>query len=158
MKKSDFNVKENIIWLRNNGGTEMKKENNMEEIRAELAMYWNYKRNGELKPEDVDLGSSRVVWMQCPDGHEFTLSIREFAMGIRCPYDCGKLMKGRTELSVKYPQLVQDFDAEKNGFGPDEIEFNSKMPLWWKCPNGHSYKMTIKNRKERECPYCGKIN
>lgn len=134
-----------------NGGTEMKKENCNEVIRAELAKYWNYKRNGKLRPEDVKLNSSRVVWMQCPWGHEFTLSIRDFAMGGRCPYDCGRARK----LSEKFPELVDAFDVEKNGFGPDEIEHTSKMPLWWKCPNGHSYKMTIKNRRLRkECPVC----
>lgn len=131
----------------------MNKKINMEEIRAELAMYWNYKRNGDLKPEDVDLRSSRVVWMQCPSGHEFTLSIRDFTLGFRCPYDCRRVRK----LSEKYPELIQYFDAEKNGFGPDEIEFNSKMPLWWKCPNGHSYKMTI-SRRRKGCPFCDKID
>lgn len=134
-----------------NGGTEMKKETCNEVIRAELAKYWNYKRNEELRPEDVKLNSSRVVWMQCPDGHEFTLSIRDFAKGYRCPYDC---LRVKT-LDQKYPELVQEFNVEKNGFVPNEIESDSKMPLWWKCPNGHSYKMTIKNRRLRkECPVC----
>ena len=129
----------------------MNKEIGVEEIRAELANYWNYERNGELKPEDVKLNSSKVVWMRCRDGHEFTLSIRDFTRGLRCPYDSGIVRR----LSEKFPELVPEFDTEKNGFGPDEIEHCSKMPLWWNCPNGHSYKMTISSkRRGKGCPIC----
>ena len=149
--KAVFQLQKKIYESIKNGGTEMKKEIGMEEIRAELANYWNYERNGSLKPEDVKLNSSRVVWMRCKDGHEFTISIKEFTKGRRCPYDAARVVK----LSVKYPELVHFFDFEKNGFGPHKIEFNSKLPLWWRCPNGHSYKMTISSkRRGKECPVC----
>lgn len=59
---------------------------------------------------------------------------------------------------MKFPELEKEFDTEKNGFRPDEIEYNSQMPVWWKCLNGHSYKMTVSKRTRRTrrkgCPCC----
>ena len=84
-----------------NGEFEMiNEEKRMTEVKAELKKYWNYERNAPLLPEAVKLNSTRVVWLKCPSGHDFTLSIRKFMLGCRCPYDCGMLCKGYTELSV----------------------------------------------------------
>lgn len=138
-----------------NGEFEMiNEEKRMTEVKAELKKYWNYERNAPLLPEEVKLNSNRVVWLKCPSGHDFTVRIRNFMLGARCPYDCG-LWIGRSGLSVKFPELEKEFDTEKNGFRPDEIEYNSQMPVWWKCLNGHSYKMPVSKRTRRKgCPCC----
>ncbi|MGN0315681.1 MAG: zinc-ribbon domain-containing protein [Fusicatenibacter sp.] len=129
--------------------------NDLKTMHPELIKEWNYKKNYPLRPENVRADSNKTVWWMCSSGHEYTESIRRMAIGFRCPYDSGKLTKGITDLNVKFPEIAKEFDTEKNGYGPDEIAFNSKMEVWWKCPNGHSYKMSVlKRTKGKGCPIC----
>jgi len=41
----------------------------------ELATEWHHFNNGDLKPQDVTLGSLKMVWWQCKRGHEWEARI-----------------------------------------------------------------------------------
>ena len=55
-----------------------------------------------------------------------------------------------------YPDIVGDWDVEKNGdLSPYNVSKSSGIRVWWKCKHGHSWQDTIAHRiGGRGCPYC----
>ena len=41
------------------------------EVRPNLAREWDYERNKPLTPADIETGSDKKVWWQCPQGHKY---------------------------------------------------------------------------------------
>ena len=64
----------------------------------EIASEWNYEKNNELKPENVSMGSNKVVWWKCSLGHEWKSSINNRTRGNKCPI-CSK--ENRVSLPEK---------------------------------------------------------
>ena len=61
--------------------------NDLKTTNPEVAIEWNYKRNGDLKPTDVKAGSNKMVWWKCEKGHEWEAKINTRTSGYRkCPY------------------------------------------------------------------------
>ena len=65
------------------------------------------------------------------------------------------------------PDIAEEWHPTKNGdLTPDKVLKTSKQRVWWRCPNGHDYEMTIVNRRQLKhrslidknkgiaCPYC----
>lgn len=77
-----------------------------------------------------------------------------------CPY-CKdrKLLRGYNDLATAYPELVAEWDFERNGdLGPDGIVSGSARRVWWRCGRGHAWQISAYNRTggaDRGCPYCG---
>ena len=60
-------------------------------------------------------------------------------------------------IAVRSPELVQEWDYEKNsGITPEMVNSLSNIKYWWICPNGHSYQAAPANRSAGNsgCPYC----
>ena len=51
-----------------------------------LATEWNYKKNGNLKPEHFLPNSGKKVWWTCAKGHEWQATIVNRNRGAGCPY------------------------------------------------------------------------
>lgn len=53
------------------------------------------------------------------------------------------------------PELLNEWDYEKNNIMPSDISIWSKNKVWWKCKEGHSWEATPNHRKKGQgCPYC----
>ena len=122
----------------------------------EIAREWNYDRNGDLKPEGVTVGSGKKVWWKCSKGHEWESTITNRAWGNNCPYCSGKkILEGFNDLSTLRPDLLSEWDYEKNKISPNQIGMGSHLKIWWKCKEGHEWQAPIYNRKKGiGCPYC----
>lgn len=60
-------------------------------------------------------------------------------------------------ITNQYPDLLHEWDYEKNGFlNPEYVSCKSTKKRWWKCKYGHSYKLSPSKRTQRKqgCPYC----
>jgi len=60
-------------------------------------------------------------------------------------------------LLSSYPELVKEWHPTKNGESkPGDYTHGSGKEVWWRCPNGHSYKSSIVGRttRSRGCPFC----
>lgn len=62
-------------------------------------------------------------------------------------------------LGYKFPELLKEWDYEKNGdIDPFSIAPGSHTPAWWVCEKGHSYNALISNRAHKtnptKCPIC----
>ncbi len=96
-----------IIGDRNNGHScpycsnqkTLKGYNDLGTLNPALAKEWNYERNGDLKPEDVTVGSNKKVWWKCSKGHEWQSIINNRHKGIGCPV-CN------AERNTSFPEYV----------------------------------------------------
>lgn len=53
------------------------------------------------------------------------------------------------------PELIVQWDFEKNTLLPAEITVGSGKKIWWKCEHGHSWEAAVYNRSAGQgCPYC----
>ena len=60
-------------------------------------------------------------------------------------------------LYNNYPELSSEWDKEKNGsLSPKEVLHTSRKIVWWKCPQGHSWKDSVYHRTIGHvgCPVC----
>lgn len=56
--------------------------------------------------------------------------------------------KGSISLAEKCPELIKEWDYDKNDKGPEEYSYGSGKKVWWKCEYGHSWETTINNRQQ----------
>lgn len=123
----------------------------------EMASEWDYERNNGITPDMVAKTSARPYWWLCPEGHSYRSSPGSRSRGCGCTYCAGKnVMKGFNDFASRYPELMKEWDWEKNaGIKPDEIPCNRHEKVWWIDEKGHSWKATTSNRiKGCGCPYC----
>ena len=127
---------------------------------------WCYEKN-IIKPNDISYGSGKKVWWKCNKGHTYISDVHHKTSGFyKCPYCSGHLViEGETDLKSKFPELLDEWDYEKNdklGIFPNEVSVHSNEKVWWKCDKGHSFFTSInvrtphKSRKKRfsTCPIC----
>lgn len=67
-----------------------------------------------------------------------------------------KLVKGVNDLETCFPNLIKEWDYNKNDKFPSQYCAYSTKKVWWKCGKGHSFEAVIQRRTARgkKCPYC----
>ena len=139
----------------------MQKENSLAVKHPEIAKEWNQEKNGILTPDMFYSGSSEKVWWKCSKGHEWQSIIYSRVYGTGCPYCSGrKAINGETDFETLNPELVKEWDYDKNGYlRPSEYTISSSAKVWWKCSKGHEWQNTLHSRTSGHgCPYCaGKL-
>jgi len=131
--------------------------NDLGTLNPKLAKEWSYEKNGDLKPEQFTANSGKKVWWKCPKGHEWQATIANRNRGNGCPYCSGRYaVKGKTDLATLNPNLIKEWNYEKNGdLTPKDFTANSTRKVWWRCIKGHEWQATVNNRNYgRNCPYC----
>ncbi len=133
--------------------------NDLETLHPELAKEWDYERNGNLKPSDILGGGNKYVWWKCSEyGHPYRSSIHNRIAGTGCPYCVNqKLLRGFNDLATTEPELVKEWDYEKNGdLKPSDIIGGHKK-VWWVCKNQHHYYASVSSRRAGAgCSVCAK--
>lgn len=135
----------------------IKGENDLQTVNPDLASEWNYEKNNGLTPADVLPKSNKNVWWKCKQGHVWKAIIGNRTKGHGCPYCAGqKTVKGQNDLQTIHPELVKEWDYEKNnGLTPADVMPYSDKKVWWKCSKGHEWLAVVKSRiKGHGCPYC----
>ena len=113
----------------------------------------------ELSPTAVTAGSTRKVRWICEKGHEWEARVDSIALaGNGCPYCAGRqAIPGETDLATLRPELMEQWDFEKNTLDPAKITVADHGKAWWKCELDHSWQATVYSRtreKAAGCPYC----
>ncbi|MEY8350928.1 zinc-ribbon domain-containing protein [Bacillus cereus] len=152
--------------------TFLEKKNSIAITHPELAKDWDFKKNGELKPEHFSAGSKMEVWWRCNVcGHEWLKQICDRAIdGVKCP-PCKKKMIS-TRLSNKYllqngsladnhPELLKIWDFQKNDdVSPFEVTSKKRLKVWWKCEEDetHYYEQRIDHKVSGSgCTICAQL-
>lgn len=120
-------------------------------VKPGLTCYWQTRRNRDSITFDewVDLD----LWRE-------KVSMRSMRVDDSCPYCKNrKLLRGFNDLATTYPELVAEWDRDRNGdLRPDGIVSGSARRVWWRCGRGHAWQTSAYNRTggaDRGCPYCG---
>lgn len=133
-------------------------ENDFAAAYPKLAAQWHPVRNGTLRPNQVFPGSRRRIWWICEKGHEWQASVTSRTSGSGCPYCTGrKVLPGFNDLASRFPELVPQWDTEKNdALTPQQVTPYANRRVWWRCPKGHVYQATVFSRTMNGsgCPYC----
>ena len=129
--------------------------NDLAFLRPDLAKEWS--EHNTQKPDMVAVNTSHKYLWTCSKGHEYAASPANRAKGKGCPYCSGnKAITGQNDLASLFPNLLEEWDYQKNSINPHSILPYSDAIVWWKCSKGHSYDMRINKRTRRNqgCPYC----
>ncbi len=130
--------------------------NDLATVRPDLAVEWDYEKNAPLRPDEIVAFYSKKVWWRCKKcGNSWYISPN--ARSKRgCPYCCNHVkIEGFNDFGSQYPELVKEWDFEKNKKLPSQYASGSDRRVWWKCEKGHSWKASINSRaKGCGCPVC----
>lgn len=141
------------------------KPSKLSETYPELAKDWDYSRNKVFTPNDVSPCSKKNVWWACESGHKYQVSIHSRVRSNGCKA-CQKHKYVAKQLKTKLansqslaehsPELLKEWDYTKNtGINPDNLSYGSNKRIWWKCSEGHEWKVSPKGRtKGTNCPVC----
>ena len=131
-----------------------------------LVSEWHPTKNGKLTPNNVSKGSSKRVWWQClkDPTHEWEATVTSRTQHQKgCPICSGFYPSETNSLQAKFPELAQEWHAEKNGdLTPGDIKAGSGQKVWWQCQTHpeHVWQAQVKNRTilNSGCPYCSREN
>ena len=136
------------------------KENSLAFARPDIADEWDYEKNRGVTPERVSVSSNRKVWWKCPkcgSSYRMMVNARTGSKHSNCPV-CAKkiIVKGINDFASEHPELLPEWDFERNEISPDAIPSGSHKKVFWKCPNGHSYEAVVYSRTSGKtgCPLC----
>lgn len=137
----------------------------LSEVLPSIEAQWDYKKNISYSPDMFMSNSSKSVFWTCPNGHSYLSRINERTRNKTsgCPYCASKkVISGENDLGTLRPDILLEWDYEKNtDISPEKIALKSNRVVFWKCPNGHSYEMsiarrTMNSRVINQCPICRK--
>ena len=133
-------------------------DHNLLSEHPDIANIWDYDRN-IFGPEQFRPNSNKWAWFKCNKGHSWNASIHSMTRPNRpnnCPYCSGKrAINGETDVASLRPELLAEWDYEKNSLNPAEVTEFSHYKAHWICPNGHRYMATIANRSSgKGCSIC----
>lgn len=134
-------------------------ENNLLVAYPAIVSQWHYEKNSPLTPEKVTPRSSKKYWWVCKNGHEWeaALNNRTRSNATTCPYCAGKFVTATNNFAVKFPDLLNQWDYNKNvAMDPSQLLPGSSIKVWWACYNGHHWQASVQSRtgKKSGCPYC----
>lgn len=133
----------------------------------DLLLEWDYEKNeGLFYPDKVSVGSEsyKIHWKCMTCGHRWEApAYRRYHRKSSCP-KCAKkksrLKIGENDLASQYPDLLKEWDYEKNAgmYIPEEVAVgNARSMINWKCSVcGFGWATTAYSRTHQKsgCPMC----
>ena len=140
--------------------------NDLATLYPNLLKEWDYEKN-TISPQSILWKSSQKAWWICSLGHSYDTRIchrTDPTKPSSCPYcsvPARKILIGFNDLKTTNPEILLEWDYQKNKVKPTEISKGYSRKVWWKCQKGHSYKQSVPYRikkftegHEETCPYC----
>lgn len=140
------------------GAVTLKGYNDLFTTNPELKSQWSPKN--KINPTTIRKGSNkRALWI-CPKcGFEYEMIVQDKTLGRKCPYCTNRKIKiGYNDLKTTNPELIKEWNYEKNSIKPEEVMNNSSKKVWWRCHICNTeWETKIRNRGilNRGCPKCG---
>ena len=120
-----------------------------------LCAEWAKELNEPLTPQMITVGSNRSVWWHCSLGHTWRATVIA-RRRTGCPYCTNhSVLIGFNDFATVHPELLADWDYDKNAVSPSEVTFGARRKVWWRCNLGHSWKAEVYARHNGiGCPVC----
>jgi hypothetical protein len=127
---------------------------------------WDYFKNNDKDPNLISFGSNIKVWWKCDKGHSWHASVKSRTKGggcALCSYKLGgenkrlnAVSKSGISFAQAHPELLNEWDHDKNDFLPSQLSSKSSYRAFWRCKYGHMWEATIDNRTHNHsnCPEC----
>lgn len=136
----------------------MSYEVNLLALDKELCKEWHFSKN-EKVPENYKKSSKEKVWWKCDKGHEWEAVIHTRAYNkTGCPVCANKKAHNDNCFATKFPEMLKEWDYEKNDIMPTEVLPGSNKEIWWICKNKHSWKTALwyktGSKRPALCPQC----
>lgn len=134
------------------------KENSFANKSPEKVIFWHVSKNGKLLPEHVSNKSTKKVWWQCLEGHEYQATVASVSSGVQCPI-CrinNKNLRIDREILQARPDFYKIWHPTKNsGYSINDFSIGSNKIVWWQCSEGHEYQASIISIVNgKQCPEC----
>lgn len=131
--------------------------NDLETLHPKVAQRWHPTLNAPLTPSDVSAGTNRKVWWLCTEGHSYQSSVYvQTTSG--CSICAGKeVLEGFNDFASVCPDLLDEWDYERNQKSPKEIYAGSTTLVNWVCKTDSRHKWEARvfsRRNGRGCPVC----
>ena len=123
----------------------------------DLLAEWDYEKNKDLySPDTLAIGSHKIVWWICENGHSYQTRVYSRVKGNGCPYCSGrKAIEGINDLKTVAPELAEQWNYKRNTTLPENYKLHSNKKVWWICPRGHEWQAIISDRASGNgCPIC----
>ena len=135
------------------------KNKSLATLYPEIAKEWDYEKNSPLTPEMIPAFINEKFYFVCNKGHSYEINVsKRTSRGDSCPICSGKrVQKGYNDLATTNPELLKEWDYEKNIIKPEEISRGYDKKVWWKCKKcGNSYYSSPNSRSSQNvgCKYC----
>ena len=142
-------------------------QNDLATVKPELIPEWDTEKNGTLSPTSVSGHSGKKVWWKCRKcNYEWQATVSNRVNGSGCPA-CSNytttVIKGVNDFATTCPELINEWDFERNNISPYEISKGSHKKVWWKTlytyPNSNKqitlhWEAAVKDRsKGNGCPF-----
>ena len=135
-------------------------EESLATLYPKIAKEWDYDKNNVLPSTVYPLSNLKYHWI-CHLGHPYEDSAsHRVERNSGCPYCSGKkILVGFNDLQTTHPELMKDWDWDKNnekGLSPTKVSKGSHKKAFWKCERGHTWVAAIYSRANgnRGCPEC----
>ena len=133
-------------------------ETDLATLYPDLALQWDFVKNGSLTPSQVLPGSHRIVWWVCEKGHRWQAQIKSRVAGCGCPVCANReILPGQNDLATLFPQLARQWHFVKNGpLTPEMVSPGTTRKVWWICEMGHEWQASVSSRTGGGCgcPVC----
>lgn len=128
-------------------------ENDLVSLYPEVAQQWDTDRNSRDITTIHATSNKKAYWM-CHLGHTWEAVISSRTRGGKgCPYCSGyRTWIGFNDLSSTHPDLVDEWDQEKNSISPHQVSHGTTKKVYWICDEGHSYLMSPASRTRKDAP------
>ena len=105
-------------------------KNDLATTNPDLAQEWHPHKNGDLKPQQVLVGSARKVWWLCPKGHEYRASLLHRGHGTNCPICNSGRQTSFAEQAFFYyiKQIFPDAESRVKGIIGRRMELDIYIP------------------------------
>jgi hypothetical protein len=141
-------------------GIKINNSNSIEITHPYILKEWDYEKNNliNLFPNEISKGSNKIANWKCKYGHTWQAKIynRTKKNHTTCPICIGRKAIERNSFGKMKPELLNEWDYEKNIINPYAIRPGSHTIIYWKCKNEHSWSTPLYSRSlgSFSCPFC----
>ena len=124
--------------------------------KESLLQEFDTEKNPGVSLVTLTHGSHQALWWRCGKGHSWQAAVKTRVAGTGCPYCANRaVVPGENDLATTHPDLVRQWDTERNTLTPNSLTAGTRKKVWWHCEKGHRWQAMVASRaRGAGCPVC----